>query len=150
MARIHRWPIQKKNLNDPDNHDGVITHSRSDILEYEFKWAFGSISTNNASRSDGNPAELFQILKDDAVKMLYSICQQVWKIQQWPQSQRRAMLKNVQTTIQLSSFHRLIRFWSKSSKLGFSSTWTKNLQTLKLDLEKAEEPAIKLPTFVGS
>ena len=72
----------KKDLNDPDNHDGVITHLEQDILEYKVKLALGSISTNKASGGDGIPAELFQILKDDAVKALYSICQQIWKTQQ--------------------------------------------------------------------
>ena len=77
--------LYKKDLHDPDNHDGVITHLEPDILECEVKWALESITTNKASGSDGIPAELFQILKDDAVKMLHSICQQIWKTQQWPQ-----------------------------------------------------------------
>ena len=77
--------LYKEGLNDPDNHDGVITHLEPDILECEVKWALGSITTNKASRGDGIPAELFQILKDDAVKVLHSICQQIWKTQQWPQ-----------------------------------------------------------------
>ena len=77
--------LYKKDLQDPDNHDGVITHLEPDILECEVKWALGSIITNKASRGDGIPVELFQILKDDAVKMLHSICQQIWKTQQWPQ-----------------------------------------------------------------
>ena len=72
------------NLNDPDNHDGVITHLEADILECEVKWALGSITTNKASGGDGIPVELFQILKVDAVKVLHSICQQIWKTQQWP------------------------------------------------------------------
>ena len=82
MARIHRRTIQKKSLNDPDNHDGMITHLEPDILEYEVKWALGSITMNKAGGGDGIPAELFQILKDDAVKVLHSICQQIWKTQQ--------------------------------------------------------------------
>ena len=79
--------LYKKDLHDPDNHDGVITptHLEPDILEYEVKWAYGSITTNKASGGDGIPVELFQILKDDAVKVLHSICQQIWKIHQWPQ-----------------------------------------------------------------
>ena len=72
----------KKNLNDPDNHNGVITHLELDILEHEVKWALGSITANKASGGDGIPVELFQILKDDAVKVLHSICQQIWKTQQ--------------------------------------------------------------------
>ena len=98
--------LYKKNFNDPDSYDGVITHLELDILECEVKWALGSITTNKASGGDGIPVELFQILKDDAVKVLYSICQQIWKTQQWPrtgkgqfsfQSQRNAMPKNVQS-----------------------------------------------------
>ena len=83
----YREELYKKDLHDPDNHDGVITytHLEPDILECEVKWALGSISTNKASRGDGIPIELFQILKDDAVKVLHSICQQIWKTQQWPQ-----------------------------------------------------------------
>ena len=84
-----RWreytELYKKQLHDPDNHDGVITHLEPDILKCEVKWGLGSITTNKASRSDGIPVELFQILKDDAVKMLHSICQQIWKTQQGPQ-----------------------------------------------------------------
>ena len=76
MARIHRRTILK-DLNDPDNHDGVIIHLEPDILEYKVKWALGSITMNKASGGDGIPAELFQILKDDAVKVLHSICQQI-------------------------------------------------------------------------
>ena len=77
--------LYKKDLHDPVNHNGVITHLESDILECEAKWALGSITTNKASRGDGIPVELFQILKDDAVKVLHSICQHIWKPQQWPQ-----------------------------------------------------------------
>ena len=87
MARIHRI-TNKKDLHDSDNHDGVISHLESDILECEVKWALGTIK---ASRDDGIPVELFQILKDDAVKVLYSICQQIWKTQQWPQDRKRSV-----------------------------------------------------------
>ena len=76
--------LHKKDLHDPDNHDGVITHLEPDILECEVKWALGSITTNKASGGDRIPAELFQILKDDAVKVMHSICPQIWKTQQWP------------------------------------------------------------------
>ena len=91
MARIHRRTIQK-NLHDPDNHDGVITHLEPDILECEVKWALGSITMNKASGGDGILAELIQILKDDAVKVLHSICQQIWKTQQWPQDWKMSVL----------------------------------------------------------
>ena len=76
---------KKKDFNDPDNHNGMITHLEPDILECEVKWALGSITMNKASGGDGILVELFQILKDDAVKVLHSICQQIWKTQQWPQ-----------------------------------------------------------------
>ena len=99
----------QKDLHDLDNHDDVITHLQPDILEWEVKWALGSITMSKASRGDGIPVELFQILKDDAVKVLHSICQQIWKTLQWPedwkrsvfiQLQRKAMQKNAQTTAQ--------------------------------------------------
>ena len=76
--------LHKKDLHNPDNNNGVITHLQTDIQECEVKWAFGSITTNKAGGGDGIPVELFQILKDDAVKGLHSICQQIWKTQQWP------------------------------------------------------------------
>ena len=79
----------RKELHDPDNHDDVITHLESDILECDVKWALGSITTNKASGGDGIPVELFQILKDEAVNVLHSICQQIWKSQQWPQDWKR-------------------------------------------------------------
>ena len=83
----------KKDLHDPDNHDGV-THLEPDILECEVKWALGSITMNKASGGDGIPVELFQILKDDTVKVLHSICQHIWKIQQWPQAWKRCFHSN--------------------------------------------------------
>ena len=83
--------LYKEDLHDPDNHNGVITHLEPDILECEVTWALGSIATNKASESDGIPAELFQILKDDAVKVLHSICQPIWKTQQWPQDWKRSV-----------------------------------------------------------
>ena len=83
--------LYRKGLHDPDNHDGVITHLEPDILECEVKWALGSITMNIASGSDEIPVELFQILKDDAVKVLHSICHQVWKTQQWPQDWKRSV-----------------------------------------------------------
>ena len=83
--------LSKKHLQDQDNHDGVIIHLESDILESEVKWALGSITMNKASGGDGIPVELFQILKDDAVKVLHSICQQIWKTQKWPQDWKRSV-----------------------------------------------------------
>ena len=108
--------LYKKGLHDPDNHNGVITHLEPGILECEVKWALGSITMSKTSGGDGIPIELFQILKDDAVKMLHSICQQIWKTQQWHragkgqysfQSQRKAVPKNSQTTAHLYSSHML-------------------------------------------
>ena len=98
--------MYKKDLHEPDNHNGVITHPEPDILECEVNWALG-ITMNKASGCDGIPVELFQILKDDAVKVLHSICQQIWKIQQWSQDWKRSVFipipKNAHTTAQLHS-----------------------------------------------
>ena len=117
-----RWQeyteLYKKDLNDPDNHRDMITHLEPDILEYEVKWALGSITTNKVSRCDGIPVELFQILKVEAVKVLHSIYQQIWKTQQWPQDWKRSVFisilkkgnaKNAQTTAWLHSFHTLAK-----------------------------------------
>ena len=108
----------KKDLHDKDNHDGVITHLEPDILECEVRWALGNIMTNKTSGGDRVPAELFQILKDDAVKVLHSICQQTGKLSSGHgtgkgqfsfQSQRKAMPKNAQTTAQFHSSHMLVK-----------------------------------------
>ena len=110
--------LYRKDLHDPDNHDGVITHLETDILECKVKCALGSITMNKASGVDGVPVELFQMLKDDAVKVRHSVCQQIWKTQQWPQSregqfsfqsQRKATLNSVHTTTQLHSSHTLAK-----------------------------------------
>ena len=110
--------LYKKDLHDPDNHDGVITHLEPDILECEVKWALVSITMNKASGGDRIPVELFQILKDDAVKVLHSLCQQIWKTQQWPQDWKRSVFipipkksnpKNGKTTAQLHSPHTLVK-----------------------------------------
>ena len=90
MVKIHE-ELYKKGLNDPDNHNGVIIHLEPDILECKVKWDLGSITMNKASGGDGIPVELFQILKDDAVKVLQSICQQIWKTQQWLQDWKRSV-----------------------------------------------------------
>ena len=111
----YKGELYKKDLH---NHDGMMTHLEPDILECEVKWALESITMNKASGFDGIPVELFQILKDDAVKVLHSICQQIWKTQQGTQdcesqfsfqSQRKAMSKNAQTTTQLHSSHMLVK-----------------------------------------
>ena len=114
----YREELYKKDLHDSNNHDGVITHLEPDILECEAMWALESIITNKPSGGDGIPVELFQTLRDDAVKVLHSICQQIWKTQQCHrtgkgqfsfQSQRKAMPKNAQTTAQLHSSHMLVK-----------------------------------------
>ena len=119
----NRWQeyteeLYKKDLNDLDNHDDVATHLKPDILECEVKWALGSITTNKPSGGDGIPVELFQILKDDVVKVLHSICQQIGKTQQWPQDWKRSVFipipkksndKNDQTTAYLHSSHTLVK-----------------------------------------
>ena len=91
MWQVYTEKLYQKNLNDPDNHNGVITHLESGILECEVKWALESITVNKASGGDGIPVELFQILKDDAVKVLHSICKQIWKTQQWPQDWKKSV-----------------------------------------------------------
>ena len=110
--------LYRKDLNDPINHDGVITCLEPDILECEVQWALESITTNKASRGDGIPVELFQILKDDSIKVLHSICHQIWRTQHGHrtgkgqfsfQSQRKAMPNNDQTTAQLHSSHMLAK-----------------------------------------
>ena len=102
---VYTEELCEKNLHDPDNHDGVITYLEPDILECEVKWALGSIMMNKASGGEGTPLELFKILKDNAVKVLHSLCQHIWKAQQWPQDWKRSVFipipkaipKNVQT-----------------------------------------------------
>ena len=110
--------LYKKDLHDPDDHDGVVTDLEPGILQYEVKWALGSITTNKASGDDGIPVELFQIQKDDDVKVLHSICQQIRKTQQWPQDWKRSVFipipkkanaKVAQTTTQLHSSHMLVK-----------------------------------------
>ena len=129
MVRYTEEPYQN-DINDPDNHDGVIIHLESDILECEVKWALGSITMKKASGGDGIPVELFQILKDDAVKVLHAICQQIWKTQQWPQDWKRSVFilmskkgeaKKCSHTTQLYSFYMVAKQCSKSFKLGFNS-----------------------------
>ena len=147
----------RKDLHDPDNHNGVITHLEPDILECEVKWALESIATNKASGGDRIPVELFQILKDDAVKVLHSIRQQIWKTQQWPQDWKRSVFIPIPkrgNAKECSNYH-TIAFISHASKVMLKILQGRllqyvNFQTFKLDLEKAEEPEIKLPTSTGS
>ena len=122
--------LYKKGLNDPDNHDGVITHLEPDILQCEMKWALGSITMNKASGGDGFPVELFQILKDDAVKVLCSICQQIWKTQQWSQDWKRSVFipipkkgnaKECANYCTIALISHASKVMLKSSKPGFSN-----------------------------
>ena len=126
----HTEELYKKHLHDPDNHDGVIIHLEPDILECKVKWALGSIIMNKASGSDGIPVELFQILKDDAVKVLHSICQQIWKTQQWPQDWKRSIFipipkkgnaKECSNFCTIALMSHTSKICSKFSKPGFSS-----------------------------
>ena len=151
--------LYKKILHDPDNHDGVITHLEPDILECEVKWALESITTNKASGGDGIPVELFQILKDDAVKVLHSICQQVWKTQQWPQDWEKVSFhsnpKERQCQRMLKLLHNCTHLTRQQSNAQNSPRQAstvhvhRELPDDQLDLEKAEEPEIKLSTSVG-
>ena len=111
--------LYEKELHKPDNHDGVITHLEPDILEWEVMWALGSITTNKASGGDRIPVELFQILEDDAVKVLNSICQQIWKTQQWPQDWKRSVFILVpkKGNAKECSNYRTIALFSHSSKV---------------------------------
>ena len=109
--------LYKNDLQDQDNHDGVITHLEPDLLECEVKWALESITTNKASGGDGIPVELFQILKDDAVKVLHSISQQIWKTQQWPQDWKRSVFIPKKGNAKECSNYRTIALISHASKV---------------------------------
>ena len=157
--QVYTEELYKKDLHDPDNHDGVISHLEADILECEVKWALGSITTNKASGGDGIPVELFQILKDDAVKVLHSICQQIWKTQQWPQDWKKSVFIPIPkkgNAKKYSNYH-TIALISHASKVmlkilqaRLQQYVTVNFLMFKLVLEKAEEPEIKWPTSAGS
>ena len=150
--------LQKRHLHDPDNHNPV-THPEPDILKCEDKWALESITMNKASGGDGIPLELFQILKDDSVKVLHSICQQTWKTQQCPQDWKRSVFIPIpkKGNVKECSNYCMIALILYTSKVMLKILQLKleqyvnhELQMFKLDLEKAEEPEIKLPTSVGS
>ena len=116
--------LYKKDFHDPDNNDGMTTHPEPDILECKVKCALGSITTNKASGSDGIPVELFQILKDEAVKVLHSICQQIWKTQQWPPDWKRSVFIPIpkKGNAKECSNYRTIALISHARKVGFSNT----------------------------
>ena len=142
-----------------DNHDGVITHLEPDILEYEVKWALGSITTNKASGGDGIPVELFQVLKDDGVKELHSIYQQIWKTQQWPQDWKRSVFipipkkgnaKECSNYFTIALISHTSKVMLKILQVRLQHYMNQELTMCKLDLEKAEKLEIKLPTSIGS
>ena len=151
--------LHKKDFNDLDNHNGVVTHLEPDILEYEVKWALESITMNKASGGDGIPVELFQILKDDAVKVLHSIYQQIWKTQQWSQDWKRLVFipipkkgnaKECSNCCRITLISHASQVMFKTIQARLQQYMNHELERFRLDLEKAEEPEIKLPTSVGS
>ena len=151
--------LYKKDLHNPDNHDAVITHLEPDILECEVKWALGSITTHKASGRGRIPVELFQILKDDAVKVLHSICQPICKTQQWPQDWKTSVFIPIpkKGNAKECSNYRTIALISHVSKVMLKILQARlqqyvnlELQVFKLDLEKAGDPEIKLPASIGS
>ena len=138
----------------------VVTHLQPDVLQCEVKWALGSITTNKAGGGDGLPIELVRILKADAVKSLHSTCQQMWKMQQWPQDWKRSvfiLIPKKSNAKECSNYHSIAlishvatKICSKSFKLSFSSTCTKKFQIYRLSFEEAEEPRITSLIFLGS
>ena len=132
--------LYKKDLHDPNNHDGVITHLEPDILECEVKWALGSITTNKASGGDGIPVELLQILKDDAVKVLHSISQKIWKTQQWPQDCKRSIFIPVpkKGNARECSNYRTIALISHTSKVMLKILQARFLQYMNHDLPNVQ------------
>jgi len=148
-----------KELNDPDIHDGVSTHLEPDILECEVKWALGSTTTNKASGGDRIPAELFQILKDAAAEVLHSICQQIWKTQQWPQDWKGSVLIPIpkKGNAKKCSNYCTITLISHTSKVMLKILQARlqqymnpKLSDVQAGFKKAEEPEVKLPTSTGS
>ena len=160
-----RWQeyteLYKKDLHDTDNRNGVITHLEPDILEFGVKWALGSITTNKASGGDGIPAELFNILKRDADKVLPSIHWQIWKSQQWPQNRKKSvfiLILKQGNGKECSNYFTIILILHVSkvmlkilqARLGCNSTWTDSFHMYKWGLEQAEEPEVKLSTSTES
>ena len=161
---IKRWQeytekLYKKDIHDQDNHDGVITHLEPDILECEVKWALESITTNNASGGDGIPVELFQILNNDAVKVLHSICQQIWKTEQWPQDWKRSVFIPMpkKGNAKECSNYRTIAPISRASKVTLKILQARlqqyvnrKLPDVQAGFRKRGTRAIKLPTSTVS
>ena len=151
--------LYKKELHDPDNHDGVISHLEPAILESKVKWALGSITMNKASGDDGIPVELFQILKDDAVKVLHSICQQIWKTQQWPQDWKRSVFILIPNkgSAQKCSNYRTIVLISHASKVMLKILQARLQLYMNLELPDVQAGFRKgrgirdqMPTSIGS
>ena len=139
-----RWQeyteLYKKDLHDPDNHDCVITQLEPDILECEVKWVFGSITMNKTSGGDGIPVEIFQILKDDAVKVMHSICQQIWKTRQWPKDWKRSVfipISNKGNAKECSNYH-TIAFISHASKVMLKILQARRQQYVNRELPDAQ------------
>ena len=157
--REYTEELYKKDLHDSDTHNGVITHLEPDILECEVKWALESISSNKANGGDGIPVELFQILKDDAVKVLHSICQQIWKTQQWPQDWKRSVFIPIPkkgNAKKCLNYH-TIALISHASQVMLKILQVRLQQYVNCELpdvqagfRKSEEPEIKWPTSTRS
>ena len=158
-----RWQkyreLYKKDHRDPDDHDDVITHLEPDILECEVKWALGSITTNKVTGGDRIPVELLQILKDDAVKVLHSICQQIWRTQQWPQDWKRSVFIPIpkKGNTKEGSNYLTVALISHASKVMLKILQTRLQQYMNREFpdvqagfRRAEEQEIKLPTSAGS
>ena len=151
--------LYKKDIHDPDNHDGVITHLGPDILECEVKWALGSITTNKASGGDGVPVEIFQSLKDDAVKVLHLIGQKIWKTQLWPQDWKRSVFIPIPgkgNAKECSNYHKIVLI-SHASKVMLKILQARLQQYVNRELpdvqagfKKSRGKEIKLPTSAGS
>ena len=157
-----RWQqyteLYKKDFHDPDNHDGVIPHLEPDILECEVKWSSGSTTTNKVSGGDGIPADLFQILNDDAHRVLHSICQQIWKTQQWPQDWNRSIFISITkkgSAKECSNYH-IIPLISHASNVMPQILQSRLQQCMNQELPDVQagfrkvQGNSKLPTFVGS
>ena len=158
MARIHRRTVQK-DVHNPDNHDGVITHLEPDVLECEVKWALESITMNKANGGDGIPVELFQILKDDAVKVLHSVCQQIWKTQQWPQDWKRSVFipipkkgnaKECSSYCTIALISHASKVMLKIFQARLQQYMNSEIPDVQTGFKKVEEPEIKLLTSIGS
>ena len=139
MARIHRRTIEKS-LNDPDDHDGVVSHLEPDILESEVKWTLGSITINKASGGDGISAELFQILTDNTVKVLHSICQQIWKTQQRPQDRKMSVFISIpkKGSAEECSKHQTIALTFHASKVMLKILQTRLQQYVNQELPNVQ------------